>query len=123
MKGNAINTSYLTVLTLVLACVFIFLVSENSFWLYSGIAIGVPSVFSSFFASRIDFLWMNFSFVLSKIVPNILLTIVYYLLLVPIAILSRMFTKKDILMLKNKSNSLFMNVNENYDKTYFEKPW
>jgi hypothetical protein len=66
---------------------------------------------------------MKLSFVLSKIIPNILLSIVYFLCLVPIAFLSRLFAKKDVLILKNKSNSLFVNVNENFDKTFFEKPW
>ncbi|NBR14671.1 MAG: hypothetical protein EBQ94_12190 [Flavobacteriales bacterium] len=123
MKDNTPNKSYSTVLTLVLACIFIFLVNENTYWLYAGLSIGVSSVFSMFVASKIDFIWMKLSFVLSKIVPNILLAIVYFLCLVPIAILSRMFAKKDMMMLKNKSNSLFVNTTENFDKTYFEKPW
>lgn len=123
MKDNTPNKSYSTVLTLVLACIFIFLVYENTYWLYAGLSIGVSSVFSTFVAAKIDFLWMKLSFVLSKIVPNILLSIIYFLCLVPIAFLSRMFAKKDTLMLKNKSNSLFVNVNENYDHAFFEKPW
>jgi len=123
VKENNLNSSYSTVLTLVLACIFIFIFSKNNYWLYAGIAIGVPSVFSSFFATKIDYIWMKLSFVLSKIVPNIILTFVYFIFLVPIAFLSRIFAKKDVLMLKNKSNSLFVNVDENYDKTYFEKPW
>lgn len=123
MKGNKLNKSYSTILTLVLASVFAFIYSRNNYWLYAGISIGVTSVLSSFIAIKIDQFWMSFSSVLSKIMPNILLTIVYFLCLVPIAFLSRIFVKKTPLFLKNNCDSLFVKSTEKFDSSFFEKPW
>lgn len=60
---------------------------------------------------------------LSLIIPNILLGIIFFLLLFPIALLSRLFGKNDSLNLKNKSGSTFKNVNKEFDKISFEKTW
>lgn len=123
MGENKHHNSYSSVLTLVLACVLVFIVSQEIRWLYVGIALGIPSIFSRFVANKIDFIWMKLSFVLGKIVPNIILIVVYFTCLIPIAFLHRLIANNDELKLKNKDNSLFVNVSEKYDKSYFEKPW
>jgi hypothetical protein len=83
----------------------------------------IVSFFSKSFASLIDQLWMKLSLILSKIVPPILLTIIFYVFLTPIAILSRIFGEKNPLHLKNKDESLFITVNKSFEKSSFEKPW
>jgi len=59
---------------------------------------------------------------LSYIIPNILLSIVYYLILFPISLLSKLFTK-DPLMLSSKYDSYFIDVNKEMDKESFKKMW
>lgn len=123
VKKDKQNKVYPTILTLVLASLIVFYFSTNTIWLYLAFSIGSLSLISSYVAEKIYFGWMQLSLVLSKIMPTILLSIIYYLFLFPIALLSRVFGKNDILLLKNKSDSLFVDSTEVFDKLFFEKPW
>jgi len=66
---------------------------------------------------------MKLAWVLSLIIPNILLSSIFFLFLFPIALLSRLFGKKDPLMLKNPEKSVFRNQEKKFDKSSFENPW
>ncbi|WP_417558715.1 hypothetical protein [Mesoflavibacter zeaxanthinifaciens] len=87
------------------------------------IGIGVLSITFKDIAKGIDFFWYRIVWLLGKIIPNIVLTILFYLLLTPLALLSRIFSKNNPLKLKNQYDSLFVRNNEQIDKSYFEKLW
>jgi len=112
-----------TVLTIVVGFIFIHLVFAWKWALQIAFFVGLAGVFSDFLAKKIDFLWMKLAWVLSKIMPNILLSIVFYLFLFPIALLSRIFGDKNPLNLKNDKQSLFIDRNLTYDKKSMEKMW
>ena len=86
-------------------------------------SIGIISLFSNRVSKWIDLLWGKLTWILSLIIPNILLSIFFYLLLFPISILSKLFGEKDPLILKNKQNSMFISVNKKNEKKSFEKIW
>ena len=88
---------------------------------YNGILADEVSVNS--LAEKIDFLWMKLAWVLSLIIPNILLSAIFYLFLFPIALLSRIFGNNDPLHLKNKGDSNYVDNEKEFDKASFEKPW
>jgi len=112
-----------TVLTICGGLLVIFLLTKMYAILFIGAFLFIASFFSKPFASLIDKLWMSLSLILSKIFPPILLTIIFYVFLTPIAILSRIFGEKNPLHLKNTDNSLFKTVNKTFEKSSFEKPW
>jgi len=112
-----------TVLTICGGLLVIFLLTKMYAILFIGAFLFIASFFSKPFASLIDRLWMRFSLILSKIFPPFLLTIIFYVFLTPIAILSRIFGEKNPLHLKNTDNSLFKTVNKTFEKNSFEKPW
>lgn len=85
------------------------------------VAVGLIGVFSRFLSEQIDWVWTKLAWILSLIVPNIILTIIFYLFLFPIALLSRVFGKKDPLMLKNQPTSVFRDVEKEFDKVSFER--
>lgn len=85
--------------------------------------VGLAGVLSDFIAKQIDFVWMKLTVVLSYIVPNIVLSIIFYVFLFPIAMLTRLFGKKDPMHLKNTASSLFKHNEKVFDKAYFEKHW
>ncbi len=96
------------------------------FWkwaLLTALITGIFGLISKNILHYIIFIWDKISLILSKIVPNILLASVYYLFLTPVALLSKLVTKSDHLMLKNNSDSLFMDYNKEISKSDFEKPW
>lgn len=84
--------------------------------------VGVAGVVSSRLSRKIEWLWIKLSKLLSYIIPNILLSIVFFLFLFPLSLLSKLFTK-DPLMLSNKYDSYFVDVNKEMNKESFEKMW
>jgi ABC-type dipeptide/oligopeptide/nickel transport system permease subunit len=84
---------------------------------------GCIGVFVPFLARWLDRLWMRFSNILGMIFPKITLTLLFFFVLYPIAILSTIFSKKRPLLLKNPRGSTFIEVNKSFNANFFEKPW
>lgn len=112
-----------TVLTIVVGFILVYLITRMKWSLSVAFFVGLAGVLSDFLAKQIDFVWMKLTLVLSYIVPNIVLTIVFYVFLFPIALLTRLFGKKDPMHLKNTASTLFKHNEKVFDKAYFEKHW
>lgn len=74
-------------------------------------------------AAWIHVRWMFLAKVLNRIVPPILLGIVFVFVLVPIASVQKLLTKSDPLLLKNPPSSTFHEMDEPIDPEYFTRPW
>ncbi len=112
-----------TILIIVLGLIIAFLITELKLILYISFAIGVLGVLSKWIARKIDFLWMKLASLLGYIVPNILLSLIFFVFLTPIAWLSRQLGDKNQLSLNNDKDSLFRETNKSFEKSSFEKTW
>jgi hypothetical protein len=112
-----------TVLVITVGMLVVFFITKAEWALYVALVVGLSGVFSGYLADKINWVWMKLTWVLSLIVPNILLAVIFYLILTPIALLSRMFGGKDQLMLKNNSPTIFKVYNKKFDAASFENPW
>lgn len=112
-----------TVLVITVGMLVVYLATKWKWSINVSIIVGILGLVSNYFAEKIDFLWMKLSLLLSLIVPNILLSIIFYLFLTPLALLSKHFGEKNQLSLKNTAQSLFKHKNKHYEKISFEKPW
>jgi hypothetical protein len=112
-----------TVLTISVGFIVLYLVTKWDWTISVALIVGLIGIFSTRFSKIIDFLWMKMAMLLNLIMPNILLSIIFFLFLFPIAILSRIFRKNDPLNLKDKAGSNFRNINKEFDKASFEKTW
>lgn len=112
-----------TLLVIVVGMLVIHLLTQHKWALWVSVAVGLSGLISPFLAKQIDFLWNKLGELLSMIVPNILLSLIFFIFLTPIALLSRLFGKKNPLDLKNSEASLFKDHNKPFDKASFEKPW
>jgi hypothetical protein len=112
-----------TVLIITVGMLVVYFITELQWPLLVALVVGGLGLMSSYLAKKIEYLWMKLAWVLSLIVPNILLSVIYYLFLTPIAILSRIFGEKNQLSLKNTSSTLFKDKEKAFDKVSFEKPW
>lgn len=112
-----------TVLTITVGFIVVFLVTKVQAWLVASLAIGLIGVFSAYLSQKINYIWMKLTLVLSLIVPNILLSLIFYLFLFPLAILSKIFGKKNNLKLKNVNGSMFETRKKVFDKESFENIW
>ena len=120
---NSKTDSKKILLTINVGFIVIYLITGHNWAIITSLLIGLIGVFSSYLSYVIAALWMKIAWVLSFIVPNILLSIIYFLILCPVAILSRAFRKKDPLGLRDTENSTFKDKNEEFDKPSFEKTW
>lgn len=117
-----------TVLTIVIGFLAIYLYlttkSQYHYWmLWVGGSVGALGLLSSYLALKIQDAWMGLSNILSHIIPPVILSIIFFVVLFPIAVLSRLFGEKDPLQLKKTDKSLFKTVNKSCTKDTFEKTW
>ena len=112
-----------TCLTIAMGFVMVYVATKWNGALLISLGVGGIGMFSEYLSKKVDFLWMKLTWVLSLIVPNILLGSVFYLFLFPISVLSKIFGKKDPLLLKNTQNSTYVASNKVFSKVHFEKPW
>jgi len=112
-----------TVLVISLGFTVIYAATGATWALGIALTVGILGAFSNRLATWIDWAWMKLAWVLSLIVPNILLSIIFYGFLFPVALLSRVFGKRDPLLLKRPSASLWQTVDRTPDRESFEKTW
>src|SRR3989304_10306843 len=99
---------------------FLYFVFKIPTLLIVSAVIGIIGLFSKSASAGISWLWYKLAEVLGFVVPKILLGIVFYLLLFPLAVLSRFFTK-DPLRLSRNHRSLYTDRNTVFGKSDFEK--
>jgi hypothetical protein len=112
-----------TVLTITIGFIIVFFISDWEPALIIALLVGVGGIASTKVAHAIEFCWMKLAELLGYIVPNILMGIVFYLFLTPIAFLSRIFSHNDPLKMKNDYDTLFEKNKKEYNQEFFEKPW
>lgn len=114
---------YKTILVISLGFLALYLLFRTNLFLHVALVISVLSVLSEGIANRIAGVWLKLATLLSYIVPNIILSLVFFCLLTPIALLQKLFKKNTAFGLSNKLKSTFVDSNKSIDKTHFEKPW
>ena len=114
---------YKTILIIVIGMLVVHIITKYNWALYTALVVGLLGAVSEYMAGIINNVWLKIGMVLSYIVPNIILSIIFYVFLTPIAILSRIFGEKNQLNLKNTEKSIFKVRNTLYSIESFENPW
>jgi len=87
------------------------------------LVIGLLSVFIPLAAKGIEWLWLKLALMLGWTNSRILLSIIYFGFLMPIALVSRVFTKDPLSIKGKKANSLFISRNHVYKKEDLKNVW
>jgi hypothetical protein len=122
MKRQMNNNTSSTILTISMGFLLIHIITNWQWAIFTSISIGFAGLVSNYMSDKIERVWLKLAKILSYIVPNILLSLIFYFFLTPLAFLYRLFNK-DVLKLSNKYESYFNNVNEIMDKDSFHKTW
>jgi hypothetical protein len=85
--------------------------------------IGFVGIFLNKPASWLTWLWFKTTDVLGKIIPKVLLSVIYYFLLFPLAFLSRISKKTHLSLKSNKRYSQWIGRDYYYSKNDLVKPW
>ena len=111
-----------TILTISTGLLVFYLIYRVEELVIISVVLGMIGILFNFMGSKISCLWCKIAEVLGFVVQRILLTIVFYLLLFPIARLSKFFTK-DPLRLSRNHDTFYSVRNANFSKCDFEKTW
>lgn len=88
--------------------------------LYVSLAAGIIGILSVRLSLLIESAWMKLGNAIGYVVSNVLLSMVFFLVLTPIAMLFRVFNK-DPLMLSEKHPSFFIDRQKKFNKNDFTK--
>ena len=87
------------------------------------LATGALAIFIPAAARGIEWIWLKLAMGLGWVNSRILLSIVYFLFLMPIAWLSRFFTKDPLALKRQKRETLFVTRNHLYTGKDLENIW
>jgi hypothetical protein len=113
----------LTLLTIVFALLFFNYFIKNEIIFYLCLFLSGIGVFFSKISIIIEKIWFKISFLLSQFVPNILLSVIFFLILTPVALLSKLVKSKTEFNSKNNQNTTFKTKNKSFPKESFERAW
>ncbi len=86
------------------------------------LTVGIAGLVSDAASRKIEWVWMKIALVLSYIVPTVLLGLIFFLILFPLLLLSKL-ANKDPLILTNRHKTYFVNTEKEFDKNNMEKTW
>jgi hypothetical protein len=117
-----------TILVLVLALGVFYWFSHvkrpelGKYLLLSALILGLIGVFIPFLADKIHWAWMKLAHVMGWVMSKVILTLVFFVFLVPMALLMRVLGKGNV-QLKAGGKSYYKERNFLYDKDSLEHVW
>ena len=109
-----------TILVFVMVLIILFLVYKNVKLIYAALALGAIAILIPALSRKIHDLWMKFAELLGFVMNKVILGIVFFIFLFPIAMLSRLF-RKNPLKVKKETDSYFSDRNFTYTKKSLEQ--
>jgi len=111
-----------TILIFVMVLIIFYLANKNVKLLYAALILGAIAILIPALSRKIHDLWMKFAELLGLVMNKVILSVVFFIFLVPVAFLSRLFRKNP---LKNKKDtaSYFSDRNFTYTKKSLEQLW
>jgi hypothetical protein len=116
-------TALKSVFVISMGLLFLNLIFHWYWALIASFVIGISGVLSGFIAEKIHYLWMKLAYFLNMVFPNLFLTLVFYIILTPIAFLYRIFRRQDALLLKSNPGSTFLFKQRTFTADDFKNPW
>lgn len=91
--------------------------------LIGAVIIGFIGVFLNKPASWITWLWYKIADILGKFVPKIILSLVFFIFLFPVSMLSKIFRKENKGIKKKNIESMWITREYSFSGNDFVKPW
>ncbi|UBM57718.1 SxtJ family membrane protein [Marinilongibacter aquaticus] len=112
-----------TILVIVVGFLVLHFVFSSNGLLYLALGVGVFSLVSRFFAENLVKIWGKVGEVLGRINGTILLSLIFFLFLTPIAFLMKLLSKADAMQLKKPESSNYSTRNHEYTAKDMENIW
>jgi len=111
-----------TILVLVLALLILYYLQHRSWLFFAAVAVGLVGLLVPALAEKIHWVWMKLAEGLGFVTSKILMTIIFFVALVPLSWLSKLF-RKPAIKLKSDANSFFKIRNFTYTPKSMEDVW
>ena len=122
MIENKKEKSLETLLVLVGAFIVIFWVSSKKIYLLVALVLILIGIVSPFLSAKISWAWLKFAELIGSVMSKVILSVVFFVFLVPIALVYRL-TKKNPLFLKRQDESYYIVRNKQYSPKDIENIW
>ncbi|HKK88772.1 MAG TPA: hypothetical protein VJ917_07975 [Saprospiraceae bacterium] len=117
------SNPYQTALTIVAGLLMLYVWKEWRFAFVAALVVSLAALMSRTIALWLERAWFGLAGVLGRVVPPLVLSLVFFLFLVPVALASRWFRSKDPLMIHDQCNSTWRKVDKDFSRADMEKPW
>ncbi|RYG44616.1 MAG: hypothetical protein EOO01_19180, partial [Chitinophagaceae bacterium] len=111
-----------TMLVFTIVLIILYLAYRNVYFLYGALVAGGIGILIPSLSRLIHDLWMKFAELLGLVMNKVILGLVFFVFLVPIALLSRLFRKNPFKVQKS-AGSYFSDRNFKYTKKSLEQLW
>lgn len=111
-----------TIIVLALASLICYLIFNAQWLIFLSIGFLIIPLVSAKIALFITKIWLSFSNYLGLVMNYVLMFICFYLILIPLSLLQRLFGGNQILK-KEKGNSFFIKRNHTFTKEDIKNPW
>ncbi|MEM0998615.1 MAG: SxtJ family membrane protein [Bacteroidota bacterium] len=113
-----------TILVITAGMIVFFFIFRQVAFLYVALGVATAGLAVPLAAKYIHLGWMGLAKVLGFINSHILLGVIFFLILTPLALLRRAFSRKDSLQLRKKDGeSYYTERNHTYEAADLENPW
>jgi hypothetical protein len=117
------NKSIETMLVLAMACLAVYVVWHAKTALYLSFGFGLVGILSPWTSRQIARVWTGLTRVLGRISNAVLLSVVYWLVVVPVAVFRRMRKKDRLTDFDKVASSNFILRDHLFTKEDLEKMW
>ena len=111
-----------TFLVLCGAFIVLFWIYNKKIFLLLALLLVLIAITSPYLTEKFSWLWMKLSEGIGFVMSKVLLSIVFFIFLLPLALIHKLFNK-DSLSLKRKNNSYYTERNHLYSKGDLENMW
>ena len=110
---------------LVLICLILSLFTGSGFWIWAALAALVVNMANSSYYKGFAFFWLNFSHVLGKAVSFVVMTLEFFLLVLPIGLVRRALGRDALALRKWRQNrdSVFVTRDHQYTADDLRHPY
>jgi Saxitoxin biosynthesis operon protein SxtJ len=111
-----------TMLVISVGFLVIYYFTKTNAFLIIALVSGLIGVFSNYLSGKINWVWTKIAHILGLINGSILLSVIFFIILTPIAFLFKL-TKKDNLKLHKQSGSIYVDRNHTYVAEDLQNVW
>src|ERR1700760_3855980 len=112
-----------SVLVITVGFIFLYLVFKIRVFLYCALGVGLAGVLSFYLSEKIDWVWGKLSWLLGEISNRVLLTIVFLVVVTPMAIFRRLRKKNGLRRFDAGAKSNFSDREHVFVRKDLENTW